>query len=66
MFTIAAAALALMLTAAAVLLTSVSDRRRDDLRTQGPHMKRVGGVLLIIVGLWFVYLAVANPTYLLS
>lgn len=28
-------------------------------------MKRVGGVLLIAIGLWFLFLAAANPTYLL-
>lgn len=29
-------------------------------------MKRIGGVVLIVIGLWFAYLAAANPTYLLS
>ena len=48
-----------------MVLATVSDRRLDDLRTKGPPMKRLGGVLLIIVGLWFLYLAMANPTYLL-
>lgn len=28
-------------------------------------MKRIGGVILIVVGTWFAYLALANPTYLL-
>lgn len=65
MFAIAAATLVLMLTGAAMVLATVSDRRLDDLRTKGPPMKRLGGVLLIVVGLWFLYLAVANPTYLL-
>ncbi len=54
-----------MLTGAAVLMATASDHRIAELRNQGPHMKRVGGVVLIIVGLWFMYLAMANPTYLL-
>lgn len=64
-FAIAAGTLVLMLTGAAVLLATASDHRLAELRSQGPHMKRVGGVVLIIVGLWFMYLAMANPTYLL-
>ena len=28
-------------------------------------MKRVGGAILIVVSIWFAYLALANPTYLL-
>ena len=65
MFAIAAATLVLTLTVAAVLLATVSDRRIADIGAQSTNVKRTAGVLLIIIGLWFTYLAVANPTYLL-
>ena len=64
-FAIAATTLVLMLTGPAILLARVSEHRLADIRNQGPHVKRVGGVLLITIGLWFAYLAAANPTYLL-
>jgi hypothetical protein len=64
-FGIAAAMFVTMLTVGAVTLTIVSDRRIIDLKAQGPHVKRLGGLLLLAVGLWFLFLAVANPTYLL-
>ncbi len=53
-----------MLTIGAITLAVVSDRRITDLKAQGPHVKRLGGTPLIVIGLWFVFLAVANPTYL--
>jgi hypothetical protein len=28
-------------------------------------MKRIGGAVLLVVGTWFAYLAITNPTYLL-
>jgi hypothetical protein len=31
----------------------------------GPRMKQIGGGVLIGVGLWFAYLAIASPAYLL-
>ena len=55
-----------MLTTAAIVLATVSERRLADIRTQGPHVKRVAGALLITIGLWFAYLAATNPTYLLG
>lgn len=64
-FTIAATTLILMLTSTAMLLATASERRLADIRNQGVHVKRVAGVLLITIGLWFTYLAIANPTYLL-
>ena len=64
-FAIAAATLVLMLTGSAIALATVSDRRLYILGTQGEYVKRVGGILLIAIGIWFVYLAAANPTYLL-
>lgn len=64
-FAIAAGSLVVMLTGSAAVLAGVSDRRLGDLSGQGPHMKRIGGILLIAIGLWFLFLAVANPTYLL-
>lgn len=64
-FAIAAIALVLMLIGAAIILATVSDRALTEIRTQGPHVKRVTGVVLIAIGLWFTYLAAANPTYLL-
>ena len=62
---IAATTLVLMLTSTAMLLATASERRLAAIRTQGAHVKRVAGVLLITIGLWFAYLALANPTYLL-
>lgn len=64
-FAIAATTLALTLTSAALVLATVSERRLADIRTHGPHVKRIAGVVLIAIGLWFAYLAAANPTYLL-
>jgi hypothetical protein len=29
-------------------------------------MKRIGGAVLLVVGTWFAYLAITNPTYLLA
>jgi hypothetical protein len=29
-------------------------------------MKRIGGSILVAVGLWFAYLAITNPTYVLA
>ena len=54
-----------MLTGTAIVLATVSERSFADVKAQGPHVKRVGGVLLVAIGLWFAYLAAANPTYLL-
>jgi len=64
-FGIAAATLVLTLTGAAVTLANVSVARVHELRTAGPEVKRFGGVLLVVIGLWFFYLSIANPTYLL-
>lgn len=64
-FGIAAATLVLTLTGAAVALANVSTLRVSELRTAGPEVKRLGGGLLIVIGLWFFYLSIANPTYLL-
>ncbi len=65
-FGVAAATLVFVLVGSALVVATVSERRLDDLRVQGPHVKRVGGVLLIIIGLWFIYLTAANPAYLLA
>lgn len=64
-FAIASATLVLTLAVASIVLANISDRRLIDLRSQAPHMKRVGGGILVAVGLWFAYLAITNPTYLL-
>ena len=64
-FAIAAATLVLTLATASLALASISDRQLAEVRTQGPHMKRIGGAVLLVVGTWFAYLAIANPTYLL-
>ena len=65
-FGIAAGTLVLTLTGAAVTLANVSAVRVRELRVAGPEVKRLGGVLLIVIGLWFFYLSIANPAYLLS
>jgi hypothetical protein len=54
-----------MLVGAAIILATFSDKRLSEVASQGPHMKRVGGGLLITLGLWFFFLAAANPTFLL-
>ena len=64
-FAIAAATLVLLLVGASVALATASERRVEAVKRQGPHVKRVGGVLLVTIGLWFAFLAVANPIYLL-
>jgi cytochrome c biogenesis protein CcdA len=65
-FAIASATLVLTLAGASIVLANVSDRRLTDLRSQGPYMKRIGGSVLVAVGVWFGYLAITNPTYLLA
>jgi cytochrome c biogenesis protein CcdA len=64
-FTIAATTLVLTLAIASLALASISDRQLAEVRTQGPYVKRIGGFILIVVGAWFAYLAITNPTYLL-
>lgn len=64
-FTVAATATITTLTVAAITLAAVSQRRLADIGTHGSHVKRVTGAILIAIGLWFAYLAAANPTYLL-
>lgn len=64
-FAIAATTLVLMLTGTAIILVTASEGRLADVRTHGPQVKRVAGLILITIGLWFAYLAAANPTYLL-
>ena len=61
-FVIAAASLVATLMIAALILTTVSDRRLGEIRTSGPQVKPLAGALLIVVGAWFAYLAIANPT----
>lgn len=64
-FAIAAATLVVTLATASLALASISDHLLAEVRTQGPHVKRIGGVILIAVGAWFIYLAMTNPIYLL-
>jgi len=64
-FATAAVTLVVMLIAGAVLMAGVSDSRFRDVRRQGPRVKRVGGVMLLSLGAWFGFLAVADPIYLL-
>ena len=64
-FAIAATTLVLVLTTTAILLATASERRLADIRRQGAHVKQVAGALLMAIGLWFAYLALANPIYLL-
>ena len=65
-FSIAAVSLVLTLSIASIALTTASNHQLSVIRTQAPYMKRVGGTVLVMVGTWFAYLALANPTYLLS
>jgi hypothetical protein len=55
----------LTLVGGSIAMATISERRLDDLRTQSAHMKRLGGLVLITIGLWFAYLAAANPTYII-
>ncbi|MDH3753143.1 MAG: hypothetical protein OEU32_04650 [Acidimicrobiia bacterium] len=64
-FAIAATTLVLTLAAAATVVSTISDDSIQELRTRGPRVKQLGGALLILIGSWFAYLALANPTYLL-
>lgn len=54
-----------MLVGGATVVAGVSDQRLLEFRSAGPAMKRWGGTLLIGVGVWFGFLALANPIYLL-
>lgn len=64
-FAVAAVTLTLTLAGLAVTASTMTDHGLQQMRTQGPRIKRTGGILLIAIGTWFAYLAAANPTYLL-
>ncbi|RMH82936.1 MAG: hypothetical protein D6683_02630 [Actinomyces sp.] len=64
-FAVAAATLTLTLAGLALAASVLTDHAVRRLRTQAPRIKRTGGFLLIAIGLWFVYLAAASPTYVL-
>lgn len=64
-FAVAAGALTLTLAGLAVVASTLSLPGLQQIGSQGPLIKRVGGVVLVAIGIWFAYLAIANPTYLL-
>lgn len=64
-FAVAAGALTLTLAGLALGASTLPWRGLQQMATQGPAVKRTGGVALIAIGVWFAYLAIANPTYLL-
>lgn len=64
-FTVAAGTLTLTLAGLALVASTLSRHGLQHIGTQGPLIKRVGGVMLVAIGIWFAYLAIANPTYLL-
>ena len=64
-FAVAAGALALTLAGLALAASTLTRRGLQQIARQGPLIKRTGGVVLIAIGIWFAYLAIANPTYLL-
>ena len=52
-----------LLVAAAVTVTTVTSATLKPLRMTGPAVRRLGGIVLVVVGLWFVVLAVLpSPT----
>lgn len=64
-FSVAATTLTITLAALALAASRLTDYGLQRLRSHGPRMKQTGGVLVIAIGIWFAYLAVANPAYLL-
>jgi TRAP-type C4-dicarboxylate transport system permease large subunit len=57
-FVFAAAVLVVLAFGAAVTVAVAQERVADRLTAAAPSMKRWGGVLLVVVGLWFVVLGV--------
>lgn len=62
-FVVAAGVLVILAFAAAVTAGVAQDRLATRLTAAAPSMKRWGGVLLVVVGLWFVVLGLFAETF---
>ena len=57
-FIVAAAALVVLMFTLALVLAAAQERTAEALRTGAPAIKRWGGRILVIVGIWLVILGV--------
>jgi hypothetical protein len=57
-FLVAAAALVVLMFALALVLAAAQERTAEALRAGAPAIKRWGGRVLVLVGVWFVILGV--------
>jgi hypothetical protein len=57
-FLVAAAALVVLMLALALVLAAAQERTAEALRAGAPAVKRWGGGILVLVGIWFVILGV--------
>ena len=64
-FGVAAITTVVTLLGLSLAVATISPHRVRELRKVGPRLKRFGGFVLIVLGLWFGYLAFGNPRFLL-
>ncbi len=57
-FLVAASALVVLMFALALMLAAAQERTAEALRAGAPAVKRWGGRILVLVGIWFVILGV--------
>lgn len=57
-FLVAAAALVVLMFTLALVLAAAQERTAEALRAGAPVIKRWGGRILIVIGIWFVILGV--------
>ncbi len=57
-FLVAAAALVVLMFTLALVLAAAQERTAEALRAGAPAVKRWGGCILVLVGIWFVILGV--------
>ncbi|MGH2682420.1 MAG: hypothetical protein ACRDIX_04215 [Actinomycetota bacterium] len=62
-FVVAAAVLVVLAFGAAVTVAMAQERVANRLTEAAPSMKRWGGVVLVVVGLWFVAVGVFAETF---
>jgi hypothetical protein len=57
-FLVAAAALVVLMFTLALALAAVQERTAEALRASAPAVKRWGGRILVLIGIWFVVLGI--------
>jgi hypothetical protein len=57
-FLVAAAALVVLTFSLALILAAAQERTAEALRTGAPAIKRWGGRILVLIGIWFIVLGI--------